>query len=74
MPVFAKICVEHKKNKQNLLMASEVLFVPKLAKNLLSVRAMTKHGAKVCFAGDKCIASKNGQSVVIGYSYNGSLY
>ena len=51
-----------------------VLYVPKLAKNLLSVRSMTKHGAEVRFVGDKCIASKNGQSVIIGFSENGSLY
>ena len=58
----------------NCLTLNEVLFVPKLAKNLLSVRSMTKRGAEVRFTGDRCIATKNGQSLTIGRSTNGSLY
>ena len=51
-----------------------VLYVPKLMKNLLSVRTMTKQEAEVRFVGDRCLAIKNGQTVEIGRSKNGGLY
>ena len=56
------------------LALSNVLYVPKLAKNLLSVRSMTRNGAEVTFKGDQCIVSKNGKSAVIGRSKNNGLY
>ena len=52
----------------------EVLYVPKLMKNLLSVRTMTKQEAEVRFVGDRCLAIKDGQTVEIGKSVNGGLY
>ena len=51
-----------------------VLYVPKLIKNLLSVRRMTKAEAEVRFVGDRCLAIKNGQTLEIGKSENGGLY
>ena len=51
-----------------------VLFVPKLMKNLLSVRTMTNLGAEVRFAGDQCLVIKHGQTVEIGRSVDGGLY
>ena len=56
------------------LAMSHVLFVPKLVKNLLSVRAMTRLGAEVRFVRDKCIVVKNNKFIEIGASVNGSLY
>ena len=56
------------------LALKNVLFVPKLVKNLLSVRAMTNQGAQVRFIGDKCMVYKNGKDIEIGRSINGSLY
>ena len=52
----------------------EVLYVPKLMKNLLSVRTMTKQKAEIRFVGDRCLAIKGGQKVEIGKSVNGGLY
>ena len=60
--------------KDTYIFLEEVLFVPKLMKNLLSVRSMTKQQAEVRFVGDKCLAIKNGQTVEIGKSANGGLY
>ena len=56
------------------LAMSKVLFVPKLVKNLLSVRAMTRLGAEVRFVWDKCLLVKDNKSIEIGSSLNGSLY
>ena len=53
---------------------SEVLFVPQLYKNLLSVPSMTTQGAEVCFIGNKCLVVKNGKTAQIGHSVNGGLY
>ena len=63
-----------KTEDENCLALNEVLFVPKLAKNLLSVPSMTKRGAEIRFVGDRCIASKNGLSLTIGRNTNGTLY
>ena len=52
----------------------EVLYVPKLMKNLLSVRTMTKQKAEIRFVGDRCLAIKGGQKVEIGKSVNGGLF
>ena len=56
------------------LALKKVLYVPKLMKNLLSVRIMTQRGAEVRFTGDKCIVIKDGRAVEIGRSINGGLY
>ena len=44
----------------------KVLYVPKLAKNLLSVPAMASMGAQVSFDDEKCTVSKDGKEYVIG--------
>ena len=62
-------------NEDRLCLALKtVLFVPKLVKNLLSVRSMTSIGADVRFIGDKCFVLKNGRTAEIGRSVNGGLY
>ena len=43
-----------------------VLFVPHLSKNLISVRAMAKSGAEICFDHEKCIIVKGETKFVIG--------
>merc|ERR1712226_385330 len=48
------------------LILKNVLLVPKLVKNLLSVRSMTKLGAEVRFIGDRCFVLKDGKEVEIG--------
>ena len=52
----------------------KVLYVPKLAKNLLSVPAMASMGAEVQFDDKKCIISKEGKDYVIGKLVDGMLY
>ena len=44
----------------------QVLFVPKLTKNVLSVPAMALMEAEIQFDKDKCLVRKNGQEFVIG--------
>ena len=60
--------------KRLCLTLKTVLFVPRLAKNLLSVRAMTRIGAEVRFIGEKCFVLKGGKTAEIGRSVNGGLY
>ena len=52
----------------------KVLYVPKLAKNLLSVPAMISMGAEVKFKNEECIVSKEDKDYVIGKLVNGTLY
>ena len=52
----------------------KVLYVPKLAKNLLSVPAMISMCAEVKFRNEECIVSKEGKDYVIGKLVNGTLY
>jgi hypothetical protein len=52
----------------------KVPYVPKLAKNLLSVPAMASMGAEVQFDDKKCIISKEGKYYVIGKLVDGMLY
>ena len=52
----------------------KVLYVPMLAKNLLSVPAMASMGAKVSFDDEKCVVSKEGEEYVIGKLVDGMLY
>ena len=44
----------------------EVLYLPELGKNLLSIRAMTRLGASVEFQGDECLISRNGKLLAKG--------
>ena len=52
----------------------QVLFVPKLTKNLLSVLAMVSMGAEIQFDKDKCLVRKNGQEFFIGSLLHDKLY
>ena len=52
----------------------QVLFVPKLTKNLLSVPAMASMGAEIYFDKDKCLVRKNSQEFVIGSLLRDKLY
>ena len=52
----------------------EVLFVPKLTKNLLSVPAMALMGAEIRFDKDKCLVLKDGKEFVIGCLLHDKLY
>ena len=56
------------------LALNKVLFVPKLAKNLLSVRVMTKMGAEVTFDKEKCVILKDDKRFTIGHVLDGKLY
>ena len=51
----------------------EVLFLPELEKNLLSVRAMVKLGASVTFEGDMCKITRNSKLLAAGETC-GKLY
>ena len=51
----------------------EVLYLPDLGKNLLSVRAMVKLGALVTFEGDICKVTRNSKLLAIG-EMSGKLY
>lgn len=44
----------------------DVLFLPELGRNLLSVRAMTNLGGKVEFEGNNCKITRNGKMLGIG--------
>jgi hypothetical protein len=50
------------------------MYVPKLAKNLLSVPAMITMGAEVKFKSEECIVSKEGKDYAIGKLVNGAPY
>ena len=51
-----------------------VLYVPEISKNLLSVPAMTQKGAEVLFESDKCYVTKNGVTMNIGHLISNNLY
>ena len=51
-----------------------VLYVPEIAKNLLSVSAMTQKGAEVLFENDKCYVTKDGKTMNIGHLVSSKLY
>lgn len=54
-----------------LYILQNVLYVPDLSKNLVSVTAMTRTGAEVYFDEKKCI--KNDRKFVIGHAYHDKL-
>ena len=51
----------------------DVLYLPELEKNLLSVRAMVKLGANVQFIGDECKITWNAKLLALG-EIQGKLY
>ena len=51
-----------------------VLYVPEIAKNLVSVSAMTGKGAEVLFENDKCYVTKDQKTMNIGHLTNSNLY
>ena len=51
-----------------------VLYVPDIAKNLVSVSTMTQKGAEVLFENDKCYVTKDGKTINIGRLLNNNLY
>ena len=51
----------------------DVLYLPELEKNLLSVRAMVKMGANVQFIGDECKITRNAKLLALG-KIHGKLY
>ena len=60
--------------REIVLDAHQVLFVPKLTKNLLSVPAMALMGEEIYFDKDKCLVQKNSQEFVIGSLLHDKLY
>eukprot|EP00794_Sanderia_malayensis_P009008 gene9008-9970_t len=56
------------------IMLQKVLFVPKLAKRLLSVIAMTQMGAEITFNKDECVVTKNGRKIRLGQVIDEKLY
>ena len=51
-----------------------VLYVPEIAKNLVSVSAMTGKGAEVLFENDKCYVTKDKKTMNIGHLTNSNLF
>eukprot|EP00795_Rhopilema_esculentum_P007491 gene7491-13268_t len=57
-----------------VLVLQNTLYVPELAKNLISVPAMAQMGATVTFDKDKCTVSKDGLKLTLGYIVDRKLY
>uniref|UniRef100_A0A0A9X817 Retrovirus-related Pol polyprotein from transposon TNT 1-94 n=1 Tax=Lygus hesperus TaxID=30085 RepID=A0A0A9X817_LYGHE len=53
---------------------NDVLHVPKLSKNLLSVNAITNNGGEITFFDDKVEISKNGEVILEGHKDGSGLY
>ena len=51
-----------------------VMYVPEIAKNLVSVSAMTGKGAEVLFENDKCYVTKDKKTMNMGHLTNSNLY
>ena len=62
------------KDKVVKLTLHNVLYVPNLSKNLLSVNSITEKGAGVYFDNSKCTLVKDDKSYEIGHAYKGKLY
>ena len=60
--------------RETCLLLEKVLHVPQLAKNLLSVPALTQTGAKVLFDKEKCHIIKEDEKHTIGRVKDGKLY
>jgi hypothetical protein len=52
----------------------DVLYVPDLSTNLLSVSHLTRHSAKVCFIGEACHIYDKGKSLVLEGKLRNDLY
>ena len=57
-----------------VLVLHKVLYVPELAKNLLSVLAMAQMGAEVVFNKDECIILKDSKKLTLGHIDDKKLY
>ena len=57
-----------------VLVLNKVLYMPKLAKNLLSVPAMAQMGAEVVFNKDECIILKDSRKLTSGHIVHNKLY
>lgn len=64
----------YENNQITKLNLHNVLYVPDLSKNLVSVTAMTKTGAEVYFDDKKCMVHKDDKRFVIGHAYHEKLY
>lgn len=70
-----KVSLEFYDGSNNLTMGMyNVLYVPEIAKNLVSVSAMTGKGAEVLFENDKCYITKDEKTMNIGHLTNSNLY
>jgi len=67
LPVYDRITSEITQLK-----LQKVLYVPNLRANLVSVPTMTKMGAEVYFDNNKCIITKNGNFLTLGYIMQGT--
>ena len=66
------IVADHGDRVQNISLR-DVLYLPELEKNLLSVRAMVKLGASVQFVGNECKITRNAKLLALG-EIQGKLY
>ena len=71
IPVFGKGKVLLKLTSGKTLSLSDVLHVPKIHRNLLSVFLLGKAGVKMTFECDKLVLTKNGVFVGKGYASQG---
>ena len=70
-----KACLEFYDGPNNLTMGLySVLYVPEIAKKLVSVSAITQKGAEVLFENDKCYVTKDEKTMNIGHLTNSNLY
>ena len=67
-----RACTDLNESSQKIALKN-VLYLPKLKRNLLSVQAMSKLRATVVFEGDECKISKDSRLVGIG-TMQGKLY
>jgi hypothetical protein len=61
-------------SKVTKMKLDNVLHVPELKKNLLSVPAMTAKGAVVHFDNERCVVTKNDKDYTIGHKVGDKLY
>lgn len=57
-----------------IVVLHNILHVPKLTKNLISVPAITQMGAEVTFDKDKCIIVKDDKKLILGNIIDKKLY
>lgn len=66
-----KGCIDCYSNKKVKLEIKDVLYVPELRYNLLSLRKLTSLGLVIVFVGNRAIIKKNGMTVGTGYLKDG---